>query len=182
MACVKAQLLTKNKATTTKPKGGVYGGGETYTLDKEYNNIHKVLNRLLSMDVEIQQAIFEYFHRHVQVVAQQARLSGEFDQGVLGELLAGWLANLFLRFIWFVRSRAIVYLPQNKSLTEISPNANAEYTDCFNYSIDKTLNGPKVSLNKVKIDRGFSWADARKLLDMSEEKAFNGFYLEKVKK
>lgn len=56
------------------------------SLDKDYNNISKFLNRILGMPVDLQNRIFKYFTDTLVAAIQAAKKSGRFDLGILGKL------------------------------------------------------------------------------------------------
>ncbi|KPI99007.1 Protein strawberry notch [Papilio xuthus] len=53
------------------------------SLDKDYNNMSKFLNRILGMPVELQNRLFKYFTDTLAAVMEQAKRSGRFDLGIL---------------------------------------------------------------------------------------------------
>uniref|UniRef100_A0A3Q2P2F5 Protein strawberry notch homolog 1 n=1 Tax=Fundulus heteroclitus TaxID=8078 RepID=A0A3Q2P2F5_FUNHE len=53
------------------------------TLDKDYNNIGKFLNRILGMEVQQQNALFQYFSDTLTAVIQEAKKNGRYDMGIL---------------------------------------------------------------------------------------------------
>uniref|UniRef100_A0A8C2EQQ1 Strawberry notch homolog 1 (Drosophila) n=1 Tax=Cyprinus carpio TaxID=7962 RepID=A0A8C2EQQ1_CYPCA len=53
------------------------------SLDKDYNNIGKFLNRILGMEVHQQNALFQYFSDTLSAVIQNAKKSGRYDMGIL---------------------------------------------------------------------------------------------------
>uniref|UniRef100_A0A8C9VLV2 Strawberry notch homolog 1 (Drosophila) n=1 Tax=Scleropages formosus TaxID=113540 RepID=A0A8C9VLV2_SCLFO len=53
------------------------------TLDKDYNNIGKFLNRILGMEVQQQNALFQYFSDTLTAVIQNAKKNGRYDMGIL---------------------------------------------------------------------------------------------------
>ncbi|XP_029475625.1 protein strawberry notch homolog 1 isoform X2 [Rhinatrema bivittatum] len=53
------------------------------TLDKDYNNIGKFLNRILGMEVHQQNALFQYFSDTLTAVVQNAKKNGRYDMGIL---------------------------------------------------------------------------------------------------
>uniref|UniRef100_A0A8C2ASR1 Protein strawberry notch homolog 1 n=1 Tax=Cyprinus carpio TaxID=7962 RepID=A0A8C2ASR1_CYPCA len=55
------------------------------SLDKDYNNIGKFLNRILGMEVHQQNALFQYFSDTLSAVIQNAKKSGRYDMGILGK-------------------------------------------------------------------------------------------------
>lgn len=52
-------------------------------LDKDYTNISRFLNRILGIEVELQNRLFAYFTKTLSVVVQQAKRSGRWDEGIL---------------------------------------------------------------------------------------------------
>lgn len=52
-------------------------------LEKEYNNISKFLNRILGMEVELQNELFKYFTSTLTAVILQAKRNGRWDMGIL---------------------------------------------------------------------------------------------------
>lgn len=57
------------------------------SLDKDYNNISKFLNRILGMPVNLQNRLFKYFTDTLTAVITQAKRTGRFDMGILGKIL-----------------------------------------------------------------------------------------------
>ncbi|KAK2818636.1 hypothetical protein Q5P01_024197 [Channa striata] len=53
------------------------------SLDKDYNNIGKFLNRILGMEVHQQNALFQYFSDTLAAVIQEAKKNGRYDMGIL---------------------------------------------------------------------------------------------------
>uniref|UniRef100_A0A8C7QHG6 Protein strawberry notch homolog 1 n=1 Tax=Oncorhynchus mykiss TaxID=8022 RepID=A0A8C7QHG6_ONCMY len=53
------------------------------SLDKDYNNIGKFLNRILGMAVQEQNALFQYFSDTLAAVIQNAKKNGRYDMGIL---------------------------------------------------------------------------------------------------
>uniref|UniRef100_A0A8D3D106 Protein strawberry notch homolog 1 n=1 Tax=Scophthalmus maximus TaxID=52904 RepID=A0A8D3D106_SCOMX len=72
-------------------QGGLIGVGlinvedrsGTMSLDKDYNNIGKFLNRILGMEVQQQNALFQYFSDTLAAVIQEAKKNGRYDMGIL---------------------------------------------------------------------------------------------------
>ncbi|GCB83949.1 hypothetical protein scyTo_0024657, partial [Scyliorhinus torazame] len=63
------------------------------TLDKDYNNIGKFLNRILGMEVHQQNALFQYFSDTLSAVIQNAKKNGRYDMGILGKSLVFYCPN-----------------------------------------------------------------------------------------
>lgn len=52
-------------------------------LEKDYNNISKFLNRILGMEVALQNAMFKYFSETLTAIILDAKRSGRWDMGIL---------------------------------------------------------------------------------------------------
>lgn len=61
------------------------------SLDKDYNNISKFLNRILGMPVDLQNRLFKYFTDTLEAAINAAKKSGRFDLGILGEVPESFL-------------------------------------------------------------------------------------------
>ncbi|XP_011684968.1 PREDICTED: protein strawberry notch isoform X3 [Wasmannia auropunctata] len=59
------------------------------TLDKDYNNMSKFLNRILGMPVDLQNRLFKYFTDTLNAIVTQAKKTGLFDMGILDLGTAG---------------------------------------------------------------------------------------------
>lgn len=55
------------------------------SLDKDYNNISKFLNRILGMPVDLQNRLFKYFTDTLNATISAAKKTGRFDLGILGK-------------------------------------------------------------------------------------------------
>lgn len=53
----------------------------------DYNNIGKFLNRILGMEVQQQNALFQYFSDTLAAVIQEAKKNGRYDMGILGKIV-----------------------------------------------------------------------------------------------
>ncbi|XP_063979125.1 protein strawberry notch isoform X2 [Diachasmimorpha longicaudata] len=53
------------------------------SLDKDYNNMSKFLNRILGMPVDLQNRLFKYFTDTLTAIVTQAKKTGRFDMGIL---------------------------------------------------------------------------------------------------
>ena len=70
----------------------------------DYNSISKFLNRLLGIEVTLQNAFFSYFMSTLSAVIMQAKRNGRWDMGILGKCTR-ILRYIFLPFrcqIFFV--------------------------------------------------------------------------------
>ncbi|OTF82152.1 hypothetical protein BLA29_012455, partial [Euroglyphus maynei] len=52
-------------------------------LDKDYANINKFLNRILGLEVELQNSLFRYFNDTMDAVIKGAKRSGRYDSGII---------------------------------------------------------------------------------------------------
>lgn len=59
------------------------------TLDKDYNNMSKFLNRILGLPVELQNALFRYFTDTLDAIISEAKKTGRYDLGILDLGTAG---------------------------------------------------------------------------------------------
>lgn len=59
------------------------------SLDKDYNNMSKFLNRILGMEVDLQNRLFKYFSDTHNAIITQAKRAGRFDLGILDLGTAG---------------------------------------------------------------------------------------------
>ncbi|XP_037935449.1 protein strawberry notch isoform X2 [Teleopsis dalmanni] len=75
------------------------------SLDKDYNNISKFLNRILGMPVELQNRLFKYFTDTLTAVINQAKRGGRFDLGILDLGAAGENVTR-VQLIRFIRKHA----------------------------------------------------------------------------
>ncbi|RVE49107.1 hypothetical protein evm_006228 [Chilo suppressalis] len=80
------------------------------SLDKDYNNMSKFLNRILGMPVELQNRLFKYFTDTLTAVMEQAKRSGRFDLGILDLGSAGECVRR-ARTIRFLRRHATGQAP-----------------------------------------------------------------------
>lgn len=53
----------------------------------DYNNMGKFLNRILGMEVQQQNALFQYFSDTLAAVIQEAKKNGRYDMGILGKII-----------------------------------------------------------------------------------------------
>ncbi|XP_060806586.1 protein strawberry notch [Amyelois transitella] len=80
------------------------------SLDKDYNNMSKFLNRILGMPVELQNRLFKYFTDTLTAVMEQAKRSGRFDLGILDLGSAGECVRR-VRCVRFLRRHATGQAP-----------------------------------------------------------------------
>ncbi|XP_030749035.1 protein strawberry notch isoform X2 [Sitophilus oryzae] len=75
------------------------------SLDKDYNNMSKFLNRILGMPVELQNRLFKYFTDTLAAIITQAKRSGRFDLGIL-DLGTGGEVVKRVKVVTFLRKHA----------------------------------------------------------------------------
>ncbi|KAM3957889.1 LOW QUALITY PROTEIN: protein strawberry notch [Aphomia sociella] len=80
------------------------------SLDKDYNNMSKFLNRILGMPVDLQNRLFKYFTDTLTAVMEQAKRSGRFDLGILDLGSAGESVRR-VRCVRFLRRHATGQAP-----------------------------------------------------------------------
>ena len=54
-----------------------------FSVRPDYNNISKFLNRLLGMEVKLQNALFKLFSQSMTSIILEAKRSGRWDMGIL---------------------------------------------------------------------------------------------------
>lgn len=59
----------------------------SFVTAADYNNMGKFLNRILGMEVQQQNALFQYFSDTLAAVIQEAKKNGRYDMGILGKLV-----------------------------------------------------------------------------------------------
>ena len=62
---------------------------DTFASLTDYNNMSKFLNRILGLEVTMQNFLFKYFTDTLAAVILQAKRNGRWDLGILGENLIG---------------------------------------------------------------------------------------------
>ncbi|XP_074041916.1 protein strawberry notch isoform X2 [Leptinotarsa decemlineata] len=75
------------------------------SLDKDYNNMSKFLNRILGMPVDLQNRLFRYFTDTLAAIVTSAKRTGRFDLGIL-DLGAGGEVVKQVRTVMFLRKHA----------------------------------------------------------------------------
>lgn len=106
------------------------------SLDKDYNNISKFLNRILGCPVDLQNRLFKYFTDTMTAIIQQAKRGGRFDLGILDLGAAGENVTR-VRLIRFVRKHATGVAPTEMHTVRVErgmiwQEAIDKYADLFN--------------------------------------------------
>ena len=101
------------------------------TLDKDYNNMSKFLNRILGMPVDLQNRLFKYFTDTLNAIVTQAKKTGRFDLGIL-DLGASGENIRRVRTYRFVRKHATGTAPTELHVVHVERGMSwAEATERF---------------------------------------------------
>ncbi|KAH8374146.1 hypothetical protein KR200_000653, partial [Drosophila serrata] len=106
------------------------------SLDKDYNNISKFLNRILGCPVDLQNRLFKYFTDTMTAIIQQAKRGGRFDLGIVDLGAAGENVTR-VRLIRFLRKHATGVAPTELHTVRVErgmiwQEALDKYADLFN--------------------------------------------------
>ncbi|EDW29877.1 GL15866 [Drosophila persimilis] len=106
------------------------------SLDKDYNNISKFLNRILGCPVDLQNRLFKYFTDTMTAIINQAKRGGRFDLGIV-DLGAAGENVIRVRLIRFVRKHATGVAPTELHTVRVErgmiwQEAIDKYADLFN--------------------------------------------------
>ncbi|KAJ0173330.1 hypothetical protein K1T71_011506 [Dendrolimus kikuchii] len=108
------------------------------SLDKDYNNMSKFLNRILGMPVELQNRLFKYFTDTLAAVMEQAKRGGRFDLGILDLGSSGECVRR-VRCIRFLRKHATGQAPVE--LHTVHSERGMDWTEALEKHSE--LSGPK---------------------------------------
>ncbi|KAI9590456.1 hypothetical protein GQX74_008623 [Glossina fuscipes] len=108
------------------------------SLDKDYNNISKFLNRILGMPVELQNRLFKYFTDTLAAIINQAKKGGRFDLGILDLGAAGENVTR-VKLVRFLRKHATGKAPTELHIVRVErgmiwQEAIDKYTDLVSES------------------------------------------------
>lgn len=146
------------------------------TLDKDYGNINRFLNRLLGLEVELQNTLFRYFNDTMEAVIKTAKRSGKYDAGIIGKwwaVFVRWSLGVFLFFADF--SVLFVFVDLSSEMGNVVRLSEESF-------ILKSASGAtKIQLHAVAIDRGLPYEKALNMYKqaLQEEDYFKedvGFY------
>ncbi|KAH8306847.1 hypothetical protein KR018_007144, partial [Drosophila ironensis] len=106
------------------------------SLDKDYNNISKFLNRILGCPVDLQNRLFKYFTDTMTAIILQAKRGGRFDLGIVDLGAAGENVTR-VRLLRFVRKHATGVAPTELHTVRVErgmiwQEAIDKYADLFN--------------------------------------------------
>ncbi|KAG4065553.1 hypothetical protein HA402_013323 [Bradysia odoriphaga] len=133
------------------------------SLDKDYNNISKFLNRILGMPVELQNRLFKYFTDTLTAIIGQAKKMGRFDLGILDLGTAGENVTR-VKMIRFIRKHATGVAPIELNTVSVErgmiwQEAIDKWADLSGekegfYLSNQSRNGKQTAILAFKIDTG----------------------------
>ncbi|KAM7350606.1 protein strawberry notch isoform 2-T2 [Cochliomyia hominivorax] len=131
------------------------------SLDKDYNNISKFLNRILGMPVELQNRIFKYFTDTLTAIINQAKKGGRFDLGILDLGAAGENVTR-VKLVRFLRKHATGKAPTELHTVRVErgmiwQEAIDKYADLISenegfYLSHQVRNNKRTAILAVEID------------------------------
>ncbi|XP_067635991.1 protein strawberry notch [Eurosta solidaginis] len=131
------------------------------SLDKEYNNISKFLNRILGMPVELQNRLFKYFTDTLAAIINQAKRGGRFDLGILDLGAAGENVTR-IKLVRFIRKHATGKAPTELHTVRVErgmiwQEAIDKYADSISefegfYVSHHVRNGKRTAILAVEIE------------------------------
>lgn len=131
------------------------------SLDKEYNNISKFLNRILGMPVELQNRLFKYFTDTLNAIINQAKRGGRFDLGILDLGAAGENVTR-VKLVRFIRKHATGKAPAELHTVRVErgmiwQEAIDKYADLISefegfYVSHQVRNGKRTAILAVEIE------------------------------
>ncbi|XP_028133407.2 protein strawberry notch isoform X2 [Diabrotica virgifera virgifera] len=133
------------------------------SLDKDYNNMSKFLNRILGMPVELQNRLFKYFTDTLAAIITSAKKSGRFDLGIL-DLGAGGELVKRVRTVTFLRKHATGIAPTELHTVHVErgmawPEALEKFSDLIGehegfWISHQIRNGKTTAILAIAVDTG----------------------------
>ncbi|XP_043289667.1 protein strawberry notch isoform X2 [Venturia canescens] len=141
------------------------------TLDKDYNNMSKFLNRILGMPVDLQNRLFKYFTDTLNAIITQAKKTGRFDMGILDLGTSGENVRR-VKIYRFTRKHAtgtaptelhVVHVERGMSWTEAMERF-AEITGAKEgfYLSHQVRNGKQTAILAVAVEGGKKKSEGKK--------------------
>ncbi|XP_046831906.1 protein strawberry notch isoform X1 [Vespa crabro] len=141
------------------------------TLDKDYNNMSKFLNRILGMPVDLQNRLFKYFTDTLNAIILQAKKTGRFDMGILDLGTSGENVRR-VRLYRFLRKHAtgkaptelhVVHVERGMSWTE-AMDQWSKLTGAKEgfYLSHQIRNGKQTAILAVAVDGGKKKSESKK--------------------
>ncbi|XP_014483079.1 PREDICTED: protein strawberry notch-like isoform X2 [Dinoponera quadriceps] len=141
------------------------------TLDKDYNNMSKFLNRILGMPVDLQNRLFKYFTDTLNAIITQAKKTGRFDMGILDLGTSGENVRR-VRLYRFLRKHATGKAPTELHVVHVERGMSwSEATDKFSeltgskegfYLSHQIRNGKQTAILTVMVDTGKKKSESKK--------------------
>ncbi|XP_061933922.1 protein strawberry notch [Apis cerana] len=141
------------------------------TLDKDYNNMSKFLNRILGMPVDLQNRLFKYFTDTLNAIVTQAKKTGRFDMGILDLGTSGENVKR-VKLYRFLRKHATGKAPTELHVVHVERGMNwAESMDkCSEltgskegfYLSHQIRNGKQTAILAVLVDTGKKKSESKK--------------------
>nr|CAH7748969.1 unnamed protein product [Callosobruchus chinensis] len=151
------------------------------SLDKDYNNMSKFLNRILGMPVELQNRLFRYFTDTLAAIITSAKRSGRFDLGILDLGAGGEVVNR-VRTVTFLRKHATGTAPTELHTVHVErgmswPEALEKFSDLISedegfWLSHQVRNGKHTAILAVAVDAGGGTA-AKNKKESKKEKMFS---------
>lgn len=123
-----------------------------YLVLTDYQVMSKFLNRILGLDVDVQNALFQYFTDTLDAVVKQAKRLGRYDLGIMGTIFV---------FPIIIFCSYLFYLKTHLDLT--SEIGKVERVEHRSFLRKHSTGAAKIEFHVVKVERGMSWAEASSL-------------------
>ena len=126
--------------------------------------MNKFLNRLLGLEVELQNALFQYFSDTLDAVIKRAKKLGRYDLGIMG--MFGLKLDVYL-FI------GPLFFPFADLTSDIGKVERIEHRTFLK---KHSTGAAKIEFHAVAVERGMSWEEAKNLWSQCTSPE-EGFYL-----
>lgn len=141
------------------------------SLDKDFTNISKFLNRILGMPVDLQNRLFQYFTDTLNAIITTAKKTGKFDMGILDLGTSGENVRR-VRLYRFQRKHATGIAPTELHVVHVERGMSwAEATDRWSeltgpkegfYLSHQIRNSKQTAILAVAVDSGKKKAEGKK--------------------
>ncbi|KAK0087083.1 hypothetical protein PV326_005306 [Microctonus aethiopoides] len=141
------------------------------SLDKDYNNMSKFLNRILGMPVDLQNRLFKYFTDTLNAIITQAKKTGRFDMGILDLGTSGENVRR-VKLYRFLRKHAtgtaptelhVVHVERGMSWTEAVDKWSELTGSKEGYYLSHQIrNGKQTAILAVAVDNGKKKSESKK--------------------
>ncbi|XP_012539722.1 protein strawberry notch isoform X2 [Monomorium pharaonis] len=141
------------------------------TLDKDYNNMSKFLNRILGMPVDLQNRLFKYFTDTLNAIVTQAKKTGRFDMGILDLGTSGENVRR-VRLYRFLRKHAtgkaptelhVVHVERGMSWSEVTEKSSDLTGSKEGFYLSHQIrNGKQTAILAIMVDSGKKKSESKK--------------------